>query len=330
MDVQTGKQLDLTPFKGVQAQIVGVSYRKPGSGARRRSTTAMPEWHDLYSIDVATGERTLVEENKSSYAGYLADLDLQPRVALKTLAEGGGEIFRRTDKGWEKLWSYGQEDSLTTHPVVIEADGKSVLLVSVGGPRQSRADARGSGHRQANRHRRERKGRRRQRMDRAAIADPAGIRCRISQYGAQALTPQAAKDIERLNAALGPQFDVASRTLDDRKWIVCVDDPVQVTSTYLYDRDTGKVTQAFRSAPGAHQGTILNRCGRVKSARVTALTLVSYLTLPPGSDGNDDGVPDNPVPMVLNVHGGPWGARRLRLRPGALSGSRTAAMPCSR
>ncbi len=36
------------------------------------------------------------------------------------------------------------------------------------------------------------------------------------------------------------------------------------------------------------------------------LTLVSYLSLPPGSDANGDGVPDRPVPMVLFVHGGPW------------------------
>jgi dipeptidyl aminopeptidase/acylaminoacyl peptidase len=33
---------------------------------------------------------------------------------------------------------------------------------------------------------------------------------------------------------------------------------------------------------------------------------VSYLSLPPGSDRNGDGRPDKPLPMVLNVHGGPW------------------------
>jgi dipeptidyl aminopeptidase/acylaminoacyl peptidase len=36
------------------------------------------------------------------------------------------------------------------------------------------------------------------------------------------------------------------------------------------------------------------------------LTLVSYLSLPPGSDANGDGVPETPVPLVVNVHGGPW------------------------
>jgi dipeptidyl aminopeptidase/acylaminoacyl peptidase len=37
------------------------------------------------------------------------------------------------------------------------------------------------------------------------------------------------------------------------------------------------------------------------------LTLPSYLTLPANADLNHDGRADAPVPMVLFVHGGPWG-----------------------
>src|SRR5260370_39313579 len=37
------------------------------------------------------------------------------------------------------------------------------------------------------------------------------------------------------------------------------------------------------------------------------LDLVCYLTLPPGSDPEAKGRTARPVPMVLNVHGGPWG-----------------------
>ena len=36
------------------------------------------------------------------------------------------------------------------------------------------------------------------------------------------------------------------------------------------------------------------------------LTLPSYLTLPAGADANGDGHADQPVPLVLFVHGGPW------------------------
>jgi dipeptidyl aminopeptidase/acylaminoacyl peptidase len=36
------------------------------------------------------------------------------------------------------------------------------------------------------------------------------------------------------------------------------------------------------------------------------LDLVCYLSLPPGADPDGDGVPERPLPMVLDVHGGPW------------------------
>jgi dipeptidyl aminopeptidase/acylaminoacyl peptidase len=36
------------------------------------------------------------------------------------------------------------------------------------------------------------------------------------------------------------------------------------------------------------------------------LDLVCYLSLPPSSDPDGDGVPEKPVPLMLDVHGGPW------------------------
>ena len=69
-----------------------------------------------------------------------------------------------------------------------------------------------------------------------------------SEYLAEELTPvtpAAAKDIEHLKAALGPQFQVMSRTNDDSKWVVVVDDPVHATASYVYDRANGKVTKLF-------------------------------------------------------------------------------------
>jgi dipeptidyl aminopeptidase/acylaminoacyl peptidase len=84
-----------------------------------------------------------------------------------------------------------------------------------------------------------------------------------------------------------------------------VDDPVQVMSSNLYDRDTGKVTKLFDQRPDLAGAPTQPMWPREIGSR-DGRRLVAYLTLPPGSDTNSDGVPDKPVPLVLNVHGGPW------------------------
>ena len=53
---------------------------------------------------------------------------------------------------------------------------------------------------------------------------------------------------EHLKAAVGPQFQVVSRTNDDSKWVIVVNDPVRVTTSYLYDRSNGKVLKLFDHA----------------------------------------------------------------------------------
>jgi dipeptidyl aminopeptidase/acylaminoacyl peptidase len=119
------------------------------------------------------------------------------------------------------------------------------------------------------------------------------------------LDPAAGKDIEKLAAAVGPQYEVTSRTMDDRKWVAVVDEPARAMTTYVFDRDTGKATKLFDQRPELANAPLQPMYGREIRAR-DGLTLVSYLTLPPGSDSNKDGRPDKPLPLVLNVHGGPW------------------------
>jgi dipeptidyl aminopeptidase/acylaminoacyl peptidase len=304
VDIQSGKQTDLTPYKDVQAQLVDASHKKPGV-ALIALNDRVPEWHDLYEIEVATGQRKLVEKNEQEFGGYLADQDLKPRVAVKQLASGG-EIYRRGEKGWEKLLEYGQEDSLTTSPIVVESDGRTALLVSAVGRDKAalvRAEL-ATGKLSV--------------IGQSDKADVEGIWLDPRTQEPQAysvnylnpeitpLTPDAAKDIERLRATLGPAYTVSSRTYDDRKWIVVVDDPVHVLSTYLYDRDSGQITKLFDQRPELSAAPLQPMYAREIKTR-DGKTLVSYLTLPRGSDEGHTGKTKQPVPMVLNVHGGPWG-----------------------
>lgn len=304
VEVATGKDIDLTPLAGVQAQLLGASPWRPDVvlvGLNDRK----PEWHDLYEIVIATGERKLIEQNDQEFAGYLEDGGLKPRIAVKFGADVNEMFVRNIKGGWDSLLKYGPEDSQTTRPIVIEGEGTNALLTSSIG-RDTAALVRVDLTTRA------------QTVlgvsDRADVSDvwiepvshrPQAWSANYLVNSITALTPQAQKDIDVLTKALGPQFEVTSRTLDDRKWVVVVDDPVTSLVTWLYDRDSGAVTKLFDQRP-ALVGAPLAPMLPLEIESRDGLNLVAYLTLPKGSDANGDGRPDRPLPLVLNVHGGPW------------------------
>lgn len=304
VNVETGRQVDLTPLKDVQARVVGTSPDRPNI-VLVALNDRLPEWHDLYEVNVTHGERKLVEKNDQEFAGYLEDLQLRPRVALKTLADGGSELYRRTDKGWESFLKISQVDNLTTHPIVVEGSGKTALLVSSVDRDKGalvRVDLTTGAQTVV------------AESNKADISDIwSNPRTREPQaYAVDYLTveyhplvPAIGKDIEKLKAAVGPQFTVTGRTLDDDKWVVVVDAPDHATSSYVYDRSSGKVSKLFDQRPELANAP-LQPMWPLEIRSRDGLTLVSYLTLPAGSDKNKDGRPDRPLPLVLNVHGGPW------------------------
>jgi dipeptidyl aminopeptidase/acylaminoacyl peptidase len=323
VDVESRKQVDLTPLDKVRAEIVGLSHERPDV-ALIALNDRTPEYHDLYEINIASGERKLVERNEQEFAGYLEDLQLRPRVAVKTLPDGGGEIHRNTGQGWESLLKYGRDDSLTTRPVVVEEGGRSALMLSSIGRDKAalvRIDL-ASGKQTVLGE-----------SDKADVSEvwleprtrkPEAFGVEYLTTEIEPLVPAVRQDIDRLKAALGPQFEVVSRTLDDTRWVVSVDDPVHVVSSYLYERSSGKVTKLFDQRPEL-TGAPLRPMKPVEIRARDGLALVAYLTLPagvlpgdaqgalpagaqgalpPGSQGADR--PAKPIPLVLDVHGGPW------------------------
>jgi dipeptidyl aminopeptidase/acylaminoacyl peptidase len=74
---------------------------------------------------------------------------------------------------------------------------------------------------------------------------------------------------------------------------------------YLYDREAKKARFLFTSQPSLDELPLVKMHALEIEAR-DGLKLVSYLSLPDWSDPDGDGVPNQPLPMVLSVHGGPW------------------------
>ncbi|WP_082795916.1 S9 family peptidase [Flammeovirga sp. SJP92] len=102
---------NLTPLKDVTVQIYQVSRNEPNImmvGINDRDKA----WHDLYKVDIATGERTLIFENKNRITGWNFDWDEEPRLAYRTNDKGHSEIMRIDGENkFTKIYETNLEES---------------------------------------------------------------------------------------------------------------------------------------------------------------------------------------------------------------------------
>ena len=305
VDLKTGQAKDLTPFPKTTAQVAGVSPKHPGTilvGMNDRDA----QWHDIYKVDLASGNRTLLEKNDAQIAGYIADADYTLKYAQRSRPDGGADVLRRGANGaWEKFDDIPFEDVLTTSPGGLTLDGKTLYFtdsrgrntaalfaIDVASGKRSlvledaRADVGGT------------------------LADPATGKVQAVSVDYlrdewKVVDPAIRADLEKLEA-IGPgDVSVNTRTLDDKTWIVAYSAAEAPLVYYRYDRGAGTLTKLFSARPKL-EGKPLVPQWPVEIASRDNKTLVSYLTLPRSADANNDGKADAPVPLVLLVHGGPW------------------------
>jgi dipeptidyl aminopeptidase/acylaminoacyl peptidase len=306
VDVATGKQTSLTPFQKTRAEIVGISNKHKDRilvGLNNRD----PKWHDVYSLDLATGKLTLVQKN-DGYAGFIADEDLKLRIASKPRSDGGTDFYRITNGGIEPkaFGSIGLEDSLTTSPAGFTADGKTLYWLDSRGRNTAALIAQdvATGRKTV--------------LGESAKADISRVIAnpktrRVEAYQAEylkpewtALDPSIGRTLKWLEAQLHASPVIQDRTDADDKWLVSADPVVEPASVYLFDRKAQKLTKLYTGRPEL-EGAPLVPMWPVEIRSRDGLTLPSYLTLPATADANRDGRADAPVPLVLFVHGGPWG-----------------------
>ena len=307
VNLASGESRDLTPYGKTTARVVGVSRRHPGTvlvGMNDRD----PQWHDLYRVDLASGERTLVEENTGQIGEYVADADYQLRFATRSRPDGGLDLLRRTGDGWEKYDEVPFEDGLSTGYAGLTDDGSTLYLRESRGRNTSALFAIDTAT-----------GERRLVHEDAradiggGLADPAtgevqAVSVNYLREEWTVLDDAIRADLERI-AAIGPgEASINTRTLDDRTWIVAYSAAESPVEYYRYDRDghgNGELTHLFSGRP-ALAGKPLVPMWPLELASRDGKTLVSYLTLPAHADADGDGKADSPVPLVLLVHGGPW------------------------
>jgi dienelactone hydrolase len=301
---------DLTPLAGVSAHINQVGIDQPNFVALAINDRDK-SWHDIYRVDIRSGERELIFENRQELSGIVLDRQLRPRLASRTrAAEGGSSIYRLEGTRLDPLGVVEHEDDLTTRFFGFTRDGSTLYrLSSIGRDKAALVAfdwATGS--------------------ERVLAEHPKADVCRVLTHpdtkvaeavGAEhlmldwiALNEPMADDLKRLHGLLPGQIDIADRTRDDSRWVVLASAADQPAVYHLYDRGKGTLAELFTTRPELHSYRLAPMRGNVLRAR-DGLELVSYLTLPHGSSSR----PAAPLPMVLLVHGGPWGRDAYGFNP---------------
>ena len=309
-EVASGETTDLTPLDNVHAQILGMSTKFPNEllvGINDRH----PQLHDVYRVNLKTGERTLVQENQG-VAAYVTDDDFRVRFAFTFTPDGGQVLLQPTiadqtgaDAEWEEFMLVGSEDSLTTGPAGFDKTGQTLYV------QDSRNRDTGalmainlnSGETSLVAE-----------DPRADVGDllvhPTektiqAVGFTYARYEWKVLDDSIQSDLDYLATVEDGELMVTSRTLDDQLWTVAYlldDGPLKF---YLYDRPSQRAEFLFSSRDDLDQYQLAKMHAPIITSR-DGLNLVSYLTLPVESDPDGEGRPNQPLPLVLDVHGGPW------------------------
>ena len=302
--LESREVIDLTPLENVQAQIVGISSDQPDEiivGLNDRN----PQYHDLYRVNVRTGQRELLHHN-DRFAEFLVDHDYQVRFGTVMTPDGGSEVFETDGQGgWTTFMRVGNEDALTTGPTGFDRSGKTLYLIDsrfrntaamtsvdldTGAKtvlaESDLADASDAMVHPTTRH-----------IEAVAFTH--------ERKEWQVMAESVAGDLNFLKSEEDGDVEVVSRTLNDDMWIVAYrldDGPVKY---HLYRRSTRRLEYLFSNNAELETAPLVKMQPVIIESR-DGLDLVSYYTLPAESLGKNPLYPTRPLPTVLLVHGGPW------------------------
>jgi len=303
VDLTTQQTLELTPGDGVQAQIQEISPRSPEDiliGLNDRD----PRFHDLYRVNIRTGERTLLQENEQ-FAGFITDEEFRIRFGMRMTPDGGSELLRRADDAWEPFLAIGPDDTLTTRPIGFDESGQTLFMIDSRQRNTAALTAVNAQNAETTL------------LFQDDQADVDGVLQHPTRKTLQAvrvnyLRPawtfadlRAEADFQLLRGLADGDIRVVSGSLDDLQWLVAIGVDNGPVRFYRFDRAQRKAQFLF-TGNRALEGATLTRMHPVVIPARDGLDLVSYLSLPVGADEDGDGLPAGPLPMVLLVHGGPW------------------------
>jgi dipeptidyl aminopeptidase/acylaminoacyl peptidase len=308
INLSSGEIRDLTPIEKIAAQIEGVSEKFPEEILVGINDRDGREYHDIYRINIVNGDKKLLQLNPG-LAGFMTDDDYKVRFAMNFQPDASTVLLapdKDAKEGWKLFQKIEAVDSMTTSPAGFDKTGQILYMMDSRGRNTAALKSLNlkTGEEKL--------------VAENAQADIGGVLAHPTEKTIQAVSYTYTRtewqildeairpDLDFLKTVADGEIQVTGRTLDDKRWTVAFlmdNGPIRF---YIYDREPQKkVTYLFSSNRELEKLPLVKMHPVVIKSR-DGLDLVSYLTLPKWADPDEDGIPSEALPLVLNVHGGPW------------------------
>jgi len=290
---------NLTDAKKARAFIYAVPKKTPDTiyiGLNDRDAA----WHDLYKLDLKSGERQMLRKNTDRISRWIFNLDGTLRLATRTLDNGDTEVLKVEPDTFKTVYTCDVFE--TCGPQRFHRDGKRVYMETnkgdvdltrlvlfepetgkeelVESDPMSRVDFGGAHFAEA--------------TDELVATTYEDERTRVYFRD-----PAWKADYEWVKSKFpGKDVDFASGTADDQVLLVIARSDVDPGQVQLFDRRTKTLTPQYavrERIPREHMAEMKP----VRYPSSDGLEIPAFLTLPKG-------VPAKNLPAILVPHGGPW------------------------
>ncbi|MEO8573461.1 MAG: S9 family peptidase [Pyrinomonadaceae bacterium] len=295
---------NLTNAKGVRTTIYEVPETDPDFiyiGINDRDKA----WHDLYKVQISTGNKTLLRENKDRLTGWIFDNTGKVRLATRSAQDGTTEVLRVYGDKFTSVYSCGVFENCG--PVAFAKDNKRVYMVTNKSSREGSRD-----------------------LIQLVLFDPETGREELVEqdpmgrvdFGNVSFSnvtkeiiattydddrvrvyfkdKNFEKDYNLIKKRLGDrEIAFGSSTKDESKLVVSTFSDVDPGTVWIFDRKTKNLSTLYTVREKIDRKA-LSPMTPVRYKSSDGLEIPAYLTIPKGTSGKN-------LPVVVVPHGGPWG-----------------------